>query len=50
MGGGGYVQFAVNRAGGLLWAQKRGPIEKIEIDGDKVLGGRHFFLSNKSRP
>jgi hypothetical protein len=44
MGGSGYAQFAVNRTGGLLWAQKRRPIEKIEIDDDKVLGGRHFFF------
>ena len=33
--------------GGLLWAQIRRPIEKIERDGDKVLGDSHFlFLSN----
>ncbi len=33
--------------GGLLWAQIRRPIKKIERDGDKVLGDRHFlFLSN----
>ncbi len=30
--------------GGLLWAQKSQPIEKIGRDSDKVLGGRRFFV------
>ena len=47
MGGGGYAQFAVNRAGGAALGAKRRPIEKIERDGDQALDGRGFlFLSN----
>ena len=37
------MQFAVNRAGGAALGAKRRPIQKIERDGDKVLGGRRFF-------
>ena len=47
MSGGGYARFTVNHAGGAALGAKRRPIEKIERDGDKVLGGRRFlFLSN----
>ena len=47
MGDVGHARFVFIRAGGAALGAKRRPIEKIERDGDKVLGGRRFlFLSN----
>ena len=50
MGDVGHARFVFIRAGGAALGAKRRPIEKIERDGDKVLGDRHFLSLSNNQP
>ena len=50
MGDVGHARFVFIRAGGAALGAKRRPIEKIERDGDKALGGRCFLYLSYNQP